>query len=205
MGLFDAILGRKKVIATWNQVDDFVADHAAFLVNRSMYEYSRARSGILAEKLFREKSFREAMDHGRWKAFPLGVVNIVELVDGRLRSAAQGREPALLEALIDSGQRVLRRYPCPAGITAEWWAEAAQDMEKRVRLAALAAPKPAQDIPKSTFDEMFALVPIHPDLMKLDHEVVLNHVRGMMVNIASTLAEAIDPRALVEALPPSQA
>lgn len=205
MGLFDAILGRKKVIATWNQVDDFVADHAAFVVNRSMYEYSRARSGVLAEKLFREKSFREAMDHGRWKAFPLGVANIVELVDGRLRAAAQGREPVLLEALVASGQRVLRRHPSPPGVSAEWWANAAQDMEKRVRLAAMAAPKAAQDIPKSTFDEMFALVPIHPDLMKLDHEVVLNHVRGMMVNIASTLAEAIDPRALVEALPPSQA
>ncbi|MDP2800545.1 MAG: hypothetical protein Q8O26_01550 [Phreatobacter sp.] len=205
MGLLDTIMGRKKVVSTWNQVDDFVADHAAFVVNRSMYEYSRARSGILAEKLFREKSFKEAMDHGRWKAFPLGVANIVELVDGHLRVAAQGREPVLLETLVASGQRVLRRHPNPPGISAEWWAEAAQDMENRVRLAAMAAPKPAQDIPKSTFDEMFALVPIHPDLMKLDHEVVLNHVRGMMVNIAATLADAIDPRALVAALPSAKA
>ncbi|KAF0134312.1 MAG: Esterase, partial [Xanthobacteraceae bacterium] len=92
MGMLDAILGRRKAISTWVQVEDFVDGQAAFLVNRSMYEYSRARAGILAEKLFREQSFKEAIEEGRWRAFPLSIANVAELADGLLRPAAAGRE-----------------------------------------------------------------------------------------------------------------
>ncbi|PTM60390.1 hypothetical protein [Phreatobacter oligotrophus] len=200
MGLLDAILGRQKKIASWSGLEDFIDARAAFLVNRSMYEYSRARAGILAEKLFREQSFKDAIEEGRWRAFPLSVSNVLELVDGHLRSAAAGREPALLDALIAAGRNVLGRYPCPAGVDPEWWGQRADGVETSLRRAALAEPKAPQDICKATFDEIFALVPIHPDLMKLDREVVLNHMRGMMVNMAGEAEALLDRRALAGAL-----
>jgi hypothetical protein len=203
MGLLDAILGRQKKITSWPALEDFIDARSAFLVNRSMYEYSRARAGILAEKLFREQSFKEAIEEGRWRAFPLSIANVAELSEGLLRPAAAGREDALLEAVVTVGRRVLARYPCPKGIPTEWWEDASQVIERRIRLAAVAAPKSPQDIPKATFDEIFALVPIHPDLMKLDRDVVLNHMRGMMVNIAAETDRAIDRAALVAALPAS--
>lgn len=202
MGLLDAILGRKKMIASWAGVEDFVDSRAAFLVNRSMYEYSRARAGILAEKLFREASFKAAIEEGRWRAFPVSLANVLELVDGHVRPAAAGREAALLEALVRVGRNVLARYPCPQGIEPAWWIGRGEGIETRIRLSALADPKPPQDIPKATFDEIFERVPIHPDLMKLDREVVLNHMRGMMVNIAAEAADQLDRAALVEALEP---
>lgn len=200
MSLLDAILRRKKMIASWAAVEDFVDGRAAFLVNRSMYEYSRARAGILAEKLFREASFKAAIEEGRWRAFPVSLANVLELVDGHLRAAAAGREAALLEALVAVGRNVLARYACPEGIEPAWWSGRGEAVETRIRLAALADPKPPQDIPKATFDEIFAQVPIHPDLMKLDREVVLNHMRGMMVNIAAEAAGEMDRAALVAAL-----
>jgi hypothetical protein len=73
-------------------------------------------------------------------------------------------------------------------------------VETSLRRAALAEPKAPQDICKATFDEIFALVPIHPDLMKLDREVVLNHMRGMMVNMAGEAEALLDRRALAGTL-----
>lgn len=201
MGLLDTILGRKTKIASWSALEDFVDARAAFLVNRSMYEYSRARAGILAEKLFREQSFKDAIEEGRWRAFPLSLSNVLELIDGHLRGAAGGRAPDLLEALIGTGRRVLGRYPCPAGVEPDWWRERGEGVETSLRRAALAEPKAPQDICKATFDEMFALVPIHPDLMKLDREVVLNHMRGMMVNMAGEAEEQLDRAGLIAGLP----
>lgn len=203
MGLLDAIFGRTKKITSWSSLEDFIDARAAFLVNRSMYEYSRARAGILAEKLFREQSFKDAIEEGRWRAFPLSIANVAELSEGLLRPGAAGLEDALLEAVVTAGRRVLARYPCPTGIPTEWWEDASEVIERRIRLAAVAAPKSPQDIPTATFDEIFALVPIHPDLMKLDRDVVLNHMRGMMVNIAAEADRAIDRAALVGALPVS--
>ncbi|MCZ8315125.1 hypothetical protein [Phreatobacter sp.] len=205
MGLLDAILGRKKTVASWSGLEDFVDARAAFLVNRSMYEYSRARAGILAEKLFREQSFKDAIEEGRWRAFPLSLSNVLELVDGHLRGAAVGQEPALLDALVAVGRNVLSRYPCPAGVDPDWWREQGDGVETSLRRAALAEPKAPQDICKATFDEIFALVPIHPDLMKLDRDVVLNHMRGMMVNMAAEASTLLDRRALASSLPASQA
>jgi len=200
MGLLDAILGRKKKITSWPGLEDFIDARAAFLVNRSMYEYSRARAGILAEKLFREQSFKDAIEEGRWRAFPLSLSNVLELVDGHLRASATGREGALLEALVTAGRNVLGRYPCPSGVDPAWWDERGHAVETSLRRAALAEPKVPQEICKATFDDMFVLVPIHPDLMKLDREVVLNHMRGMMVNMAAEATELLDRRALVDSL-----
>jgi hypothetical protein len=201
MGVLDTILRRKTKIASWSALEDFIDARAAFLVNRSMYEYSRARAGILAEKLFREQSFKDAIEEGRWRAFPLSLSNVLELLDGHLRAAAAGREAALLDALITAGRHVLARYPVPAGVDSVWWRERGEAVETSLRRASLAEPKAPQDICKATFDEMFALVPIHPDLMKLDREVVLNHMRGMMVNIAAEVDEQLDRAGLVAALP----
>ena len=63
MGLFD-LFRRPPPIAGLRELDDFMDSQAAFLVQKCIFEYARARSGILSEKLFREPAFAAAMELG---------------------------------------------------------------------------------------------------------------------------------------------
>ena len=47
---------------------DFIDQHAAFLMQKGIYEYSRARAGHYAKVLFRESGFQEAVERSRWRA-----------------------------------------------------------------------------------------------------------------------------------------
>lgn len=60
---------------------DFVDQNAAFLVQKGIYEYSRARAGHYSKVLFAEVGFREAVDEARWRAYPLGLAMVAELVE----------------------------------------------------------------------------------------------------------------------------
>lgn len=200
MGLFDRF--RKPRIADWAAIDGFIDRNAAFMVNRSMYEYARARSGLLSEKLLREKPFQDAIEHGRWRAFPICVGNVAEMIEADLRPRADAAEkgPALIEALCGACRRVLSAYPEAEGVPADFWPEAQAAVEARLRLVRTHAPKAIQDIPLATFAQLFDLVPLHPDVRKLDYEVVQNHVRGIMVNAADRFRAEVDAPALVAAL-----
>ena len=49
---------------------DFIDEQSAFLVQKAIYEYSRARAGHYAKVLFAEHEFREAVEQSRWRAYP---------------------------------------------------------------------------------------------------------------------------------------
>ena len=54
-------------------------------LQKGIYEYSRARAGHYAKVLFGEPEFIEAVDRARWRAYPLGLAMVAELVEGVLR------------------------------------------------------------------------------------------------------------------------
>jgi len=199
VGFLDLFRKRPRA-ADWAGLEDFVARNASFIVNRTMYEYARARAGLFAEKLFREPEFQAAIEANRWKAFPIGVGVVAELSEGRLRPHCRDRELALVEAMVQLAGRVVGRYPVPPGQTPEEWDGARDAMQLRLRHAGLAAPKAPQDVPDATFPELFALMPIHPDLMKLDFEVVRNNMRGTMFRIADSFAAEVDAAAVAARL-----
>src|SRR5215470_12420887 len=91
---------RRPPIADAQALADFIDAHSAFLVQKGMYEYSRARAGHYAKVLFSEEEFGRALDRSRWSAFPLGLAMVGEVVEGVLRPHAA--DPARqLERLTD--------------------------------------------------------------------------------------------------------
>ena len=84
MGLFD-LFRRPPPIVETGQLADFIDQNAAFLVQKGIYEYSRARAGHYAKVLLREPAFLEAVEHSRWHAYPLGLAIVAEMVEGVLR------------------------------------------------------------------------------------------------------------------------
>jgi hypothetical protein len=90
-GLLD-IFRKRPAIRSQQELAQFIDENAAFLVQKGIYEYSRARAGHYAKILFREPEFAEALDRSRWAAFPLGLAMVAEVVEGILRPLAD--EPA---------------------------------------------------------------------------------------------------------------
>ena len=87
MGLLD-FLRRKPPIRDAAAVGTFIDENAAFLVQKGIYEYSRARAGHYAKVLFKEPGFHAAVEVSRWTAYPLGLAMVAEMVEGVLRANA---------------------------------------------------------------------------------------------------------------------
>src|SRR5688572_11687257 len=111
MGLFD-LFRRRPPIRDLPGLADFIDQNAAFLVQKGIYEYSRARAGHYAKVLFSETGFQEAVETSRWRAYPLGLAMVGELVEGVLRPYGdRQRGLAALSSLVLS---IFDRYPVPA-------------------------------------------------------------------------------------------
>lgn len=177
MGILD-LFRRPPPITDVGGLEDYLDANASFLVQKCVFEYSRARAGVFWEKLFKEQSFREAVDVARWNGYPIALANIVEMVEGVLRPLAPGREPDLLDRMIAIGINVIHRYPVPAGEPSTFWVEHEDVFRRRLAEIQLAPPKLVKDIPLATARAMFDLMPIHQTLRGEDFVVVRNHLRA---------------------------
>src|SRR5215475_13152155 len=112
---FFELFRRRPPIRTPEALADFIDQHSAFLVQKGIYEYSRARAGYYAKVLFSEQGFQDAVEQSRWRAYPLGLVMVAELVEGVLRPYAADRNVQLnaLSALVLA---VFDRYPVPPAL-----------------------------------------------------------------------------------------
>src|SRR6266699_5406935 len=146
MGLFD-LFRRPPPIAEIDALADFIDGNAAFLVQKGIYEYSRARAGHYAKVLFAEREFLEAVERSRWQAYPLGLAMVGELVEGILRWHTGEDRRRALDALAAVVLAVFDRYPVPAPLGEVAWAQARRDLARRLDLIGLHPPKFAKDIP----------------------------------------------------------
>jgi hypothetical protein len=199
MGLLD-LLRRKPPVSDLLALSDFLDSRAAFLVQKCLYEYARARSGILSSKLFKEAAFKEAMEPARWGNYPLCLQHVTVMVEHTLRAGADGEAGAMREGLIVAAGAVCRRYPVPKGFDAGFWRAAEHRVAQRVRLAGLAAPRPIKDLPQETASEFMEKVPIHADLRQFDFELVTNNLRVNLCRAHEEFGAMADAPALVSAL-----
>ena len=82
MGFFD-IFRRAPAIREAAALADFIDENAAFLIQKGMFEYSRARAGHYAKVLLQEPEFLAAIEKSRWQGFPLGLAMVGEMVERR--------------------------------------------------------------------------------------------------------------------------
>ncbi|WP_436642547.1 hypothetical protein [Microbaculum sp. FT89] len=196
MGLLD-MFRRPPPIDDVGALEDFLDTHAAFLVQKCVFEYSRARAGIFWEKLFKEADFKAAVDVARWNGYPIALGNVVEMVEGPLRPAVVGAEAELLRRLIGLAEAVIHRYPVPEGEASDFWVVKTAWLRDRLAGIQLAPPKPVKDIPLDTARAMFDLMPIHHSLRGEDFVVVRNHLRSNLCRMAEEFGQRADAQALV--------
>jgi len=198
MGLFDWFRKRPP-IRDRAGLADFIDGNAAFLMQKGLYEYSRARAGHYAKVLFREPEFHAAIEISRWRAYPLGLAMVGEMVDGILREHA-GERRTTHEAVSDIVLDVFDRYEVPAALSADEWREHRAELARRLQLAGMHPPKRAMDIPEQWAQTYFDLMPIHEKLRTRDFPTTRNYLRVAMCNIHDEFSDRLDAPAVMSSL-----
>jgi hypothetical protein len=193
-------LRRRPPVDTSAALAEFIDGNAAFLVQKGLYEYSRARAGHYAKVLFGEQTFKDAVELSRWRAYPLGLAMVAEAAEGLLRPAAGEGRQKHLDALRAMVLAVFDKYPVPAALGEVEWRVLREDLERRLQLIGLHPPKRAMDIPESFAQAYFDLMPIHEKLRSAEFPTTRSYLRVTMCNIHDEMEKRLDRRALMPLL-----
>lgn len=199
MGLLE-IFRRRPQMRELGDLADFIDAQAAFLVQKGIYEYSRARAGHYAKVLFAEAGFQHAVEQSRWRAFPLGLAIVAEVVEGLLRPRAGEDRRAVTGALASLVLSIFDRYPVPAALAKSEWLEARRELARRLDLIGIHAVKFAKDVPEPFAEAYFALMPIHEKLRGHDYQTIRNYMRVTTCNIHEEFEKRADTATLVHRL-----
>jgi hypothetical protein len=199
MGFLD-FFRRPEPIRNAEELADFIDKHAAFVVQKGIYEYSRARAGHYSKVLFKEPEFQAACDVSRWRAFPIGLAMVAEVTEGLLRPHAAGDEHRQREALVALVLAVFDRYPVPAAVGEAAWRDLRAELERRLKLIGFHAPKWAKDVPEQFAQSYFDLMPIHEKLRGRDFGTTRNYLRVTMTNVHDELTNRLDAPATAKSL-----
>jgi hypothetical protein len=194
------LLGRRPPIVDAKALADFIDAQSAFVVQKGIYEYSRARAGHYSKVLFKEQQFLDAIDRSRWSAYPIGLAMVGELVEGVLRPLAGNDWKRQLEALSELVLYVFDRYAAPAALEARAWSEARGELARRLKLVGLHPPKRAFEIADPYVRVYFDLLPIHEKLRQSEFPTIHGYLRATLCNVHEELTKRIDPSAIVASL-----
>jgi hypothetical protein len=192
MGLLD-MFRRKPPIRDGDALAQFIDEQAAFLIQKGIYEYARARAGHYAKVLLVEAEFLEAVERSRWQAYPLGLAMVAEMVEAVLRPELGDIRERLTAATFS----VFDRYPIPSALGPARWRELRDELEQKLERLGRYAMKPVKDIPEPYADAYFALMPIHEKLRGRDFATTRNYLRIALCNIHDELIQRVDAQALV--------
>jgi len=200
MKLLQKIFRSRPPIGDREALADFIDAQSAFIAQKGIYEYSRARAGHYAKVLFAEEGFAQAVERSRWQAYPLGLAMVGEMVEGVLRPHAGTQRRAVLDQMILVVLSVFDRYPVPPSLGEDAWLEARRELEQRLDLVGGHAPKRVMDIPEPLAETYFAMMPIHEKLRGRDFETIRNYLRVSLCNIHDELVDRIDAAAVTNTL-----
>jgi hypothetical protein len=189
----------KPPIRDASELSRFIDENAAFLVQKGIYEYSRARAGHYAKVLFAEQPFLETVEQSRWRAYPLGLAMVAEMTEGALRPHADGRG-AIADSLAALVLAVFDGYPVPPALGRDTWLAARGDLAQRLARVTMHPPKRVIDIPEPFAKGYFALMPIHERLRGEDFSTLRSYLRVTLCNIHDEFTKRIDPPSVVQSL-----
>lgn len=200
MGLFDFLLRRKPQIRSLQELADFIDEHAAFLVQKGIYDYSRARAGHFSKVMLADKGFQNALNRARWRAFPLGLAMVGEMVETVLAPHAGGDRRSALDPLIKRVLAVHDRYPRPAELTEEEWAAGRADLALHLERLSTHPPKRVIDIPVPFAERYFAMMPFDKPFLTPDAPTARGFMQLHLVKAQEELMNRMDAEAMVRQL-----
>ena len=199
MSLF-GFFRRRPPIRSIAELADFIDQNSAFLAQKGIYEFARARAGHYSKVLFHEADFKQAAEVARWRAYPLGLAMVGEAVEAALRPFVGDERQKELDALSALVLSIFDRYPVPAALGAPTWAALREELARQLGLIGTHAPKRIKDIPERFAETYCALMPIHEKLRESDHPTMRNYLRVTLCNIHDELVQRTDLSAIAALL-----
>lgn len=200
MGLLDFLLRRKPKIRSLQGLATFIDEQAAFLVQKGIYDYSRARSGHYSKVMLADKGFQGALNRSRWRAFPLGLAMVAETVETILVPRAQGDRRSVLDPLITLVLSIYDRYPRPAELTDEEWAAGRADLALHLERLSTHPPKRVIDIPEPFAERYFAMMPFDKPFLTPDAPTARGFMQLHLIKVQEDLTNRMDADAVVQQL-----
>ena len=199
MGLFDFFRRPARVVDRAS-LEGFLAEQSAFLVQKTTWEYSRVRSGVLWQKLFKEEGFKAAIEASTWTNYPLALAFVGEMAVSTLRSAAGLDADLAVDGVAAACRRVIATHPLPTGFEPDYWDRSAVFVTERLTRTLLAPPKAVKDIPLDGHKTFHDRLPMHPELTKHDTVLLQNTLRVNLCRSHEILLSRLDATALEAAL-----
>jgi len=201
----DSIFRRPPPVDDAKALADFIDQQSAFVTQKGIYEYARARAGHYAKVLFKEQPFVDAVDRSRWDAYPIGLAMVGELVEGVLRPFAGDDRSRQLDALRTLVVSVFDRYPVPAALGESQWSDARNELARRMQLIGLHPPKRAFEIADPFVKAYFDLMPINERLRRSEFPTIHGYLKVTLCNVHEELTKRMDGPAVVASLLESRA
>jgi hypothetical protein len=194
------LLGRTRSppVTTASELAEFLGAQTAYIAQRSVIEYCRARTGLNWDKLFAEPSFLDRLEVCRWEAYAVVLAEVAELALIRLRRYGAADPTTYLAGLVLAAHAALLRHPVPAHRTS--WTDAADFIEQHLARALIAAPRPVHLLGLHSADVIFDLLPIHAELRRQDRMMFQNSVRFAICGAFDEMTRRFDVPALEASL-----
>jgi len=191
---------RPEPIADAGVLRSFLEQRSSLIAQKCAIDYCKGKTGLASYALFDEKPFLDALEVCRWETFAAVLGDLTLVAEGQLRPhVPAGRLAALhgaLEALYIS---ILTESPAPAHRSLGWADEIAS-FTARLAEAARGEPRRALDVADHSARRLFATLPIHASMRKLDEEVVYGAVRFRMVAVSQELQRRLHAAGAAERL-----
>jgi hypothetical protein len=189
---------RRPPVATLDGLADFLAAQTAYVSQRTVLEYCRARTGLNWDKLYREQAFVDSLEVCRWEAYAEVLAEVAELALILLRRQGPADPQVYLPGMAAAVGAALRRHPVPGHRTS--WDGASAAIEQHLAQSLLAAPRAVHLAGFGGADAIFAHLPIHPDLRREDREMFRNSVRFALCRVFDEMTRRLDVAALAQSL-----
>lgn len=198
-----AILGffrRRPPIRKVAELADFIDEQSAYLIQRYIYDYTHARAGPYSKSLLVRPDFVQAVERSRWRAYPLGLAMVGEMVEGVLRPHAGEERRAIIDPLSALVLDIFDRYDTPAQIGSDVWRQLRNELSHKLDQLSLHPPKLVIDIPEPYAERYFNLMPFDKELLTNDLPTTRSYLRLTLTNIRDELARRMDAPGVAVAL-----
>jgi hypothetical protein len=195
MGIVDFVRGffqSKPSIRGTDDLAHFIDENAAFLVQKGIYDYARARSGHYSKVLLTDEGFQNALNRSRWRAYPLGLAMVGEMVDGVVAPQSGDDRRAVLDPLIRLVLSVFDRYAVPPSLSGDEWQQGREELALHLERLSTHPPKRVIDIPVPFADRYFELMPFDKPFLTPDAPTVRGFFQLSLARMQEELTTRMD-------------
>ena len=188
-------------IADRDALAAFVAREAAYLAQRSTYEFTRNALAWHGQAAFGDAAFNDAFRICRWEAFAATLSAFCALAFAHLAPAAGGRRAGLEAAIVALYAEILAGHEAPRH--RDGWSEAVAGLAESLRRIMPGTVPTAAEMIRDAAALIHAKMPVQAGNDREELEVIANALRFGTIGYADRLVRRLrPPETIASLLPP---